>query len=103
MLKRILIAGCLGAFLAPVVPLAAEVEHGLLTVAWQTTFASKYLFQGIDYSDGNRVAQPALDLEYHRFSFTSWFNVDLDEQHVNEIDLLFAYGWELDHLSVTPG
>ena len=103
MLKRVLIAGCLGGCLIHGTPAVAESEHGPLTVSWETVFASKYLFQGIDYSDGNPVAQPELSLEYRGFSLTSWFNVDLDERHVNEIDLLFAYERELGRLSATTG
>ena len=103
MLKRVFIAGCLGGCLIHGAPAVAESEHGPLTVRWETAFASKYLFQGIDYSNGNPVAQPELSLEYRGFSLTSWFNVDLDERQVNEIDLLFAYGVELGDLSATPG
>lgn len=103
MLKRVLITGCLGGCLFHVTPAVAESGHGPLTVSWETAFASKYLFQGIDYSDGNPVAQPELSLEYRGFSLTSWFNVDLDERHVNEIDLLFAYERELGRLSATQG
>ena len=103
MLKRVLIAGCLGGCLIHGTPAVAESEHGPLTVRWETAFASKYLFQGIDYSDGNPVVQPELSLEYRGFSLTSWFNVDLDERHVNEIDLAFAYERELGRFSATPG
>ena len=92
-----------GALSVPVLSGAAESEQGPVTFSWGTAFASKYLFQGIDYSDGNPVVQPELSLEYRGFSLTSWFNVDLDERHVNEIDLLFAYRLELGDLSVTPG
>jgi uncharacterized protein (TIGR02001 family) len=102
-LKCVLIAGCLGGCLIHGTPAVAESEHGPLTVRWETAFASKYLFQGIDYSNGNPVAQPELSLEYRGFSLTSWFNVDLDERRVNEIDLLFAYERELGRLSATPG
>ena len=103
MLKRVLIAGCLGGCLIHGTPAVAESEHGPLTVRWETAFASKYLFQGIDYSNGNPVAQPELSLEYRGFSLTSWFNVDLDERHVNEIDLVFAYEREIGRFSATPG
>ena len=126
-MKHLLIAIGLGVCLVPVTSAAGESEHllvpsaqggalsvlmpsgaaesgqGPVTFSWETALASKYLFQGIDYSSGNPVAQPELSLEYRKFSLTSWFNFDLDERHVDEIDLLFAYGWELGHLSVTPG
>jgi len=103
MMKRLSIVVCLGVCLVHGTSAAGESEHGPVTFSWEATVASKYLFQGIDYSDGNPVAQPELSLEYRGFSLTSWFNFDLDERHVDEIDLLLAYGGELGALSVTPG
>ncbi len=103
MLKCLSLVVCLGVGLVHGTSAAGESEHGPLTVGWKMTVASKYLFQGIDYSNGNPVAQPELSLEYRGFSLTSWSNVDLDERHINEIDLLFTYGLELGNLSVTPG
>jgi hypothetical protein len=102
-MRRLSIAVFLGMCFVHGTPAVAESEPDPVTVSWETAVASKYLFQGIDYSSGNPVAQPELSLEYRKFSLTSWFNFDLDGRHVNEIDLLFAYEWELGPLSVTPG
>lgn len=82
---------------------AAEPEPGSVTVQSEVTVASKYLFQGIDYSSGNPVVQPELTLAYRNVSLTSWVNIDVDERHADEIDVFLAYGWELGPWSVTPG
>jgi len=103
MMKRLSIVVCLGVCLVHGTSAAGESEHGPVTFSWKATVASKYLFQGIDYSNGHPVAQPELSLEYRGFSLTSWSNVDLDERQFNETDLLFTYGGELGDLSVTPG
>ncbi|MBI3607347.1 MAG: hypothetical protein HY207_05195 [Nitrospirae bacterium] len=103
MMKRLSIVVCLGVCLVHGTSAAGESEPGPLTVGWKMAVASKYLFQGIDYSDGHPVAQPELSLEYRGFSLTSWSSFDLDEQQIKELDLLFVYGLELGDLSVTPG
>jgi len=73
-------------------------------VAWTPEVGVPELpFSQLRQEHPHPVAQPELSLEYRGFSLTSWFNVDLDERHVNEIDLVFAYERELGRLSATPG
>lgn len=74
-----------------------------ISLAWDATFASKYLFQGIDYSGGKPVIQPELALGVQGFSVTLWMNYDVDTNVSNEYDLYFQYGWEIGRLAVSPG
>lgn len=74
-----------------------------ISLSWNVTLASRYLFQGIDYSDHHPVVQPWFGLTYRGVTLASWFNGDLDEGHINEIDLLVSYDRTLGPLTVTPG
>jgi uncharacterized protein (TIGR02001 family) len=82
---------------------AGESPEAPYSVGWDVTLASKYLFQGIDYSEGNPVAQPELVLSYKDFWFTSWFNYDLEKGRFDEIDLYLQYKWNLSGLTLAPG
>lgn len=82
---------------------AAELDSNQVSFSGKVSLASRYLFQGIDYSNGNPVVQPELSVGYRGLSVTSWANLDLDAKHINELDWLLAYTWERDALSLTPG
>jgi uncharacterized protein (TIGR02001 family) len=82
---------------------AAELDSNQVSLSGKVSLASRYLFQGIDYSNGNPVVQPELSVGYRGFSVTSWANLDLDARHINELDWSLAYAWERDALSLTPG
>jgi hypothetical protein len=84
-------------------PLAIASEDPALSLSWDVTLASRYLFQGVDLSNNNPVIQPEIALTAHRVTLTAWFNGDLDEGHINEIDLLVGYDLESGPLTVTPG
>jgi hypothetical protein len=73
------------------------------TFNWDVTLASKYLFQGIDYSNGEPVLQPQLAAGYGNLSAAVWFNHDLDQTHTNEYDVTLAYSWSVSSLSVGAG
>ena len=49
----------------------------ILSASWDVTIASKYLFQGIDYSEAKPVIQPEAILTVKGFSAILWFNHDL--------------------------
>lgn len=74
-----------------------------IQVSWALTFASKYLFLGVDLSDGNAVLQPELNVGVRNFSFTFWANHDLEVQKPNELDFVFAYAREMGRFTVSPG
>ena len=71
--------------------------------AWGVTLASKYLFQGMDFSNGEPVLQPEFAFSANDFSVTLWINYDLKTQKSDEFDLVFQYGWELQGLSLAAG
>ncbi|HYV51033.1 MAG TPA: TorF family putative porin [Dongiaceae bacterium] len=83
----------------------AEEDGGAraLSGSANLTFASRYLFQGLDYSNGKPVLQPDMSLGYKNFTAAVWSNFDLDWQQFNEFD--FTFSWSADYriLSVETG
>jgi hypothetical protein len=85
-------------------PGAAESpESRGLSASFDATIASKYLFQGLDYSSGRGVLQPNLGVAFGDFSVVGWGNYQPDLGQVNEIDLSLKYSRSIRHLSLTPG
>ena len=74
-----------------------------LSASYDVLFASKYLFQGIDYSDSRGVAQPNLNVAYGDLTFNAWGNFQPDLDVLNEIDLSVKYGRSFHGFSVSPG
>lgn len=74
-----------------------------LTASWSFTFASSYLFQGIDYSDGLPVLQPQLSIETRGLSALLWVNYDVETEVPNEYDLYLQRAWSVGRLSFSPG
>lgn len=70
---------------------------------WDVTLTSKYLFQGVDYSDGQPVIQPELFVTYKAVSATVWSNYDTDIEKANEHDFYLQYDQEFEGLSLTAG
>jgi hypothetical protein len=75
----------------------------ILSASWDVTIASKYLFQGIDYSDGKSVIQPEAIITVKGFSAILWFNHDLQTIKSNEFDLNLQYDIERENLTLTTG
>ena len=75
----------------------------VIAIGWDVTLASKYLFQGVDYSDGNPVVQPEVTLTAKDFSAILWSNYNLDTNKANEFDLYLQYTWEIQDFSLTAG
>ncbi len=67
------------------------------------TFATAYLFQGIDYSEGESVVQPQVGVAYGNLSASVWLNHDLNYSHTNEYDVTFQYAWSAAPFNVTGG
>ena len=82
---------------------AEEESKAKLSVSYDVLFASKYLFQGIDYSDSRGVAQPSFSLGWRDFTFNAWGNFQPDLDVLNEIDLTLKYTRALKGFSVSPG
>lgn len=74
-----------------------------VSVAWGVTVASRYLFQGIDYSEGKVVTQPEVVLSALGFTGVFWANNDMHRSHVNELDFLIQRDWEAGKLSLSTG
>jgi hypothetical protein len=79
------------------------IEGPAVSVSWSITAASKYLWQGIDYSFGHRVAQPGATLGYGGFSATAWMNYDLQASQPNEFDFTLQREFDARVLTVAPG
>jgi hypothetical protein len=74
-----------------------------LTASCDVTFASKYLFQGFDYSDGRSVLQPEVVLGLGALSATVWANHQPDLGDFNEVDVTIKYATHWRKLSIAPG
>ena len=82
---------------------ATEESNRKVSVSYDVLFASKYLFQGFDYSDSRGVAQPSVSVGFSDFTFNAWGNFQPDLNVMNEIDLTVKYTRELKGFSVSPG
>ena len=67
------------------------------------TFASRYLFQGIDYSNAKPVFNPEADLTAGPLKAKLWINHDLDLGVSNEFDLSVLREWTAKKYSFTTG
>jgi len=74
-----------------------------LSTAGDVTLASRYLFQGLDYSEGRTVLQPNFVVGFGAFSAVAWANFQPDLGDVNEIDLSVKYSRSIRRLSIAPG
>jgi hypothetical protein len=89
---------------APASPAEAESpESRAFSATFDATAASKYLFQGIDYSTGRGVVQPDLVATMGSYSATAWTNYQPDFGNFNEIDLSLKYTHSMQRLSISPG
>ena len=59
--------------------------------AWSATYASRYSFQGIDYSNGRPVLQPSASASFRGLTAGCWGNVDQAQRRLNEVDLTIQH------------
>jgi len=78
-------------------------EPSPLSASWSLTLASRYLFQGIDYSDGNPVLNPELDIAAGPISAKIWANHNLDRGVSDEFDFSLVHEWSAKKFSVATG
>src|ERR1044071_7620807 len=71
----------------PVVGAANNSDVVPIETSFDATLASRYLFQGIDYSDGRSVVQPNLVVTQGTFSAVVWANYQPNLGDVNEVDI----------------
>jgi len=81
----------------------ADPAAPVFSVSWDATMATRYVFQGFDYSNSNPVVQPELILNVKDFSGTVWFNQDLETGLADEFDFNFKYVRTVCDFSVAAG
>jgi len=74
-----------------------------LQTSFDATVASRYLFQGIDYSDGRSVLQPDLVISHGPYSAVVWGNYQPNLGDVNEVDLSLKVTRSFGRLTASPG
>lgn len=82
---------------------ASPKEESIFHISTDVTFASKYIWQGLDYSDGKPVIQPEVSFGYKELSATVWFNYNIDKKVLDEMDLYLQYSKSLEALNITGG
>jgi len=82
---------------------ATEAPESPISVSGSMSFASRYLFQGIDYSAGKPVLNPEADLTWGPIGAKLWLNHDLDLRVSNEYDFSLLHEWKAKKLSFTTG
>src|SRR5262249_12693110 len=75
-----------------------------ISYSHDATFASRYIFQGFDYSEGQSVLQPdlVLSLVHEHPSLGAWGNARFDRQQFDEIDLTVKLTQTFHALTVSP-
>jgi hypothetical protein len=74
-----------------------------ISVSGSMSFASRYLFQGIDYSAGKPVLNPEADLSAGPLGAKLWVNHDLDLRVSNEFDFSLLHEWKAKKFSFATG
>lgn len=72
-------------------------------LAWSVTYASRYCFQGLDYSDGRPVLQPQMSARFRRITIGIWGNLDPARGELDELDLSCQAELALDRFSGALG
>ena len=84
-------------------PPPAEPPASPISVSGSMSFASRYLFQGIDYSAGKPVLNPEADLSAGPLGAKLWVNHDLDLRVSNEFDFSLLHEWKAKKFSFATG
>src|SRR5205085_1450812 len=81
----------------------SEPPAAPLSVSGSLSFASRYLFQGLDYSAGKPVLNPEVDLSAGPLGAKLWVNHDLDLRVSNEFDFSLLHEWKAKKFSFATG
>lgn len=76
---------------------------GAPALTFATTAASRYLFQGLDYSASRPVLQPQLGASWRGNDLTLWGNGNIDHVDIDEVDATLGRTLERKAASVTGG
>jgi hypothetical protein len=68
-----------------------------------TTYASRYSFQGLDYSEGRPVLQPTVTASLLGFGAGLWGNIDQTRREINEVDATLQREFEAPRISGSVG
>ena len=82
---------------------AEPPETATPPMTWNTTYASRYDFEGIDYSAGRPVFQPAASASARGFTAGIWGNVDQTRGRLDEVDATMQREFERGALSGAVG
>ncbi len=75
-----------------------------LGVSMDTTFISRYIWQGLDYSDQKPTQQSEVILTFKKISGIVWFNYDFQTfKDINEYDLTLQYGDKIGPSGIVAG
>ena len=74
-----------------------------ISYGWDATLASKYIWQGFDYSNGGMVLQPEAYLTINDFTATVWINHDIVTNKSDEFDLYLQYDWSFPSHALSAG
>src|SRR6266850_222003 len=77
--------------------------HSPLSASWSLGLASRYIFQGFDYSDGKAVLNPELDLTAGPISAKVWANHNLESGFSDEFDFSVLHEWSIKKFSMDAG
>ncbi len=77
--------------------------HTPFSASWSLGVASRYIFQGFDYSDGEAVLNPELDLAAGPLSAKIWANHNLDSGFSDEFDFSLLHEWSIKKFSLDAG
>jgi len=86
-----------------VVPAEQAEASPALSGSYSISLASRYLFQGIDYSEGKAVVNPQLDLNVIGFTGRVWMNHDLSHGVSNEYDISLERSWSAGSTGISAG
>ncbi|HVS63363.1 MAG TPA: TorF family putative porin [Thermoanaerobaculia bacterium] len=89
-------------------PDVATAQESSVSVDYDLTFASAYVWRGITFTDG-AVFQPSITASHGSgFSFNTWGNLDIDDVNglsgeFQEVDLTLAYEFGSDAVTASVG
>jgi len=85
------------------VPVPAAEATPSLSFSSDVTAASRYIFQGFDYSEGRAVLQPNASLVFRSVTANVWGNYHVDHGEFDEFDLSLKMGRSFGSMSVAAG
>jgi len=92
-----------GTIATPPAGATSEQPASPFSASGSMAFATRYLFQGIDYSNSKPVLEPEVDLGAGPLKAKLWVNHDLDLHVSNEFDFSIFHEWSAKKFSFATG